>query len=293
MSKETAMNMLNQTTTTPTTPTEVTSENKGLPTDESVTSRSLALFAKKEAKIQKEREDFKRQQEEFAKERDKVNEISRKAKEFDDLRTKDPIAALRLLGFSEADLFNYLSTNQKTEPTVEEVARKVAEEETKKVREELAREQQQKEEQTNKERIDNFKADIANQVKAKAEEFKLIAFRGREGEEQIYEYITEVLKETKELISIDEAMKDVEELYRMEAEEAYNMVKPKEEPKVEAKVETPPATPVAKPKPSTPPKTLSNKITPTVSAVANASLKRETPQEKRSRLEEALRRGYL
>lgn len=291
MSKETAMNLLNQTSTETTAPVNDV-ENKGLPTDENISSRNLALFAKKEAKILKEREDFKKQQEEFSKEREKVSEISRKAKEFDDLRTKDPIAALRLLGFTDADLFNYLSTNQKTEPTVEEIARKVAEEETKKIREELASQQQQKEEQTNKERIDNFKSDIAKNVKAKAEEFKLIAFRGREGEEQVYEYITEVLKETKELISIDEALKDVEELYRMEAEAAYNMVKPKEDTKVQETVEPIPSV-VAKPKPATPPKTLSNKLTPTVAAIASASIKKETPQEKRSRLEEALRRGYL
>src|SRR5580658_1141547 len=121
MSREAALNMAGVTQTqapTATTQAGVASTE----VTETVDSRRLALFAKKEAQMQREREAFQKTQEEFKKQREQVDVVQKRAKEFDDLRDKDPIAALKLLGFSEADIFNFMAQGEKTEPSAEEIA---------------------------------------------------------------------------------------------------------------------------------------------------------------------------
>lgn len=263
-------------------------------TDDLTTSR-LAIFAKKEAALQKEREDLKRQREEWLKEKEEAQAVRTKAKEFDELRKKDPIAALKAIGIEETEIFNFLSAAEKKELTPEEAARKVAQEESQKLRTELAAEKAELEKTKNQRLIDNFKTDIRDKIKAEAETYEYCAFEGASAEAQAYEFVVENLKLNGDMMPIEEALKMTEELYEARDKAMANLKKrqPKQEdpPPVQTN-----ATPSRTRTTNTPP--VSNvpqaqaPVKPAPVAVPPGTRK-ETPSQKRERLMEALRNGGM
>ena len=70
----------------------------------------FAALAKKEAQIVKDRESFKREQEAFTAQRTRVEEVLKKAQQFEELKGKDQIAALKAVGFSETEIFNLFAS---------------------------------------------------------------------------------------------------------------------------------------------------------------------------------------
>lgn len=284
MSKESALNLSQVPTPAP----QSLEAGVTTQTEPQIDSRRLALFAKKEKAIQDEREKFKVEQEAFKKKESEYDAVQKRVRDYEDLKAKDPIAALKLLGFTEADIFNYMSGTEKKEPTAEEIATKAAAEATAKLRQELEEGKKKDIEERNAGLIAKLKTDISDTIKTKSADLKFCAFRGVEAEALAYRFIELNLEENKIMISPEEALADAEEYYKNDFNELLEFNKPpepiKDPSKVEVKFEA-----SRKPVPplgakETPPKTLTNKMSATTASMANTVQKTESKDEKRTRL---------
>ena len=269
-------------------------DDKAEPKDELNSSR-LAIFAKKEAAIQREREALKKEREDWEKgEKAKAAEIVAKGKQFDETFSKDKLAALKMLGYSDADIINMVTAveEKKEIPSLpkEEIER-IAEEKTKALREELAAEKKQLAQERDERLISNLKSSIKDTIKNKAEKYDYCNFEGEEAESQAYEFIVHELKETKgaHLLTVDEALEMTEEYYEMRDKARLEAVKKR----AAANPSAPPAAPSATkdgqiPRSNIPvrPKTLTNNLTATTAATV--APQNESRSEKKERLAKLL-----
>lgn len=273
-------------------PTETPTEVALKPAPDEMQSSRLAIFAKKEAQLQREREALKAERESWLKEKQQADQYLQKGREFDEIAKTDKIKALRMIGWSDEDIVNIIAeTSNKQVDPIEE-ARKIATEETRKLREELEQEKIKAEQSRNQQLITRLKSDIANTIAQKAEQFEICSFRGVEAQEQAYEIILENLKQNNELLSVQEALEMTEEFYENEAR-ALQQLKKFQAKQAEAQAAEPVAnqtTRQATPQPQPKPKTLTNSATATTAAIIN---RRETPSEKKERLIKALMNGGM
>jgi len=275
MSRETAMaalqatipsgqgnNQLNAPVVSSPTPTPAVSK----PTDGSAPSAAVSgteldstrfnHLAKKEAEILKQRESFKKEQTEFMTERQKYQEERKRIDEYNTLKAKDPVAALKHLGFSEADLMNFMAANEDNY-TPEERARKAAADEIQKFRDAQAKEKNDAQTTTNTQTISQFKNEIKATIANAADKFEYCNYNGPLAEDLIYETVYAVAKDSNwtETISATEAAEMVEQYYE-DQDKAMSTLK-----KRQLKTETAPME-VLKPQVSPRPtqaRTLSNK----------------------------------
>lgn len=294
MSKEAAMKLLgaDPTTAKPSliTPevspgsTEVASPEA--PKDELQSSR-LAILAKKETAIQKEREAIKKEREDFAKERAESDAYRNRGKQFDETFAKDKKAALKLLGFTDTDIANIMADSEPKEETVEDKARKIAAEETQKIREELAKEKTDNENARNKRLVDNLKTNIKDTIKKEAEKYEFCAFDGEDAEAEAYNIIVKELKDSGNLLTVNQALDIHEETLEALEKERQKIIKKLQikPPEELAPTSTKEGKPLVSNVP-TKPKTLTNNIAPTTAAAA--APRSETPQQKKERLVQAL-----
>lgn len=258
-------------------------------------SSRLALLAKKEAALQKEREALKKEREEWLnKDKAEADKVLARAKEFNELSQKDKIAALRLIGWSETDIFNALAGMEKTEPTAEEIAKRVAQEEAQKIRDELKQQAEDAEKTTNARLIENLRSDLSSEIKQNVDKYELSSFEGKDAENLAYEFIVETLKESGELLSPTEAMEMTEAFYE-ERNKARAKLK-KLQPAQPETTQAPPSeqmrgrTPVSNvPQPEQQAKTVERtRVIPPPPAG-----RRESHAEKRERLIKAIQTGGL
>lgn len=183
----------------------------------SLDSTRLAHIAKKEALLVKDREAFKRERDDFLKEKEIVESIKQESENFKSLKSKDPIAALKLLGFTETDIFNYMSEqNQTPEQKAERAAMaKIEEFEARqnKLREEQLKAQQEAQAKRDAEAITSYKETISKEIQAKKDIYEFVAFHGPVAEDLVFETIQQVFDAEKIIIPIDEALKLVESYY--------------------------------------------------------------------------------
>lgn len=251
----------------------------------------LAIFAKKEAAILKDKEDIRRDREALAKEKEEAELYRKRGKEFDETFAKDKKAALRMLGLSDTDVINILADQEEPkEESVEEKARKIAAEETQKIRDELKKEREDADTKQNEALVTQLKTDLSSTIKANPDKYEYCAFEGAEAELQAYEIIVETLKESKgeELLTVEQAL-DIAEEYYESRDKAMAQLK-KRQPKVEETEVSPAKTattaserraPVSNtPAPKAP--AVTNKLTAT--STGAAIQRRETSSEKRERL---------
>jgi hypothetical protein len=295
MSKEAAMaiatGVKNETTTT-----NISSESeKGNGTSSiSATSTSnddqrIQSIIKKEVKFVKEVEQFKKEKADMQAKIDRANALLERDKQFDELRKTDNIAALKMLGYSDNEIFNSLAASAPKERTPEQVAREAALEEIKKADEKRSEEAKESEVKKNDSIIKSFKTQIAQTIEKNPDKYEYCKFNGDFAEELIYATVEQVLKEDKKLITTDEAAQLVENFYE-ERDKAMSTLKKRK-----------PATPVKEPSQDEKvtevktqasqagkPKTLTNNVRPTAAAIES---KKESAEQKRSRLERALREG--
>lgn len=262
----------------------------------------LAIFAKKEAAIVREKEQLKLRWAEADKKEKEASEKIDRARKFEELRAKDPIEAMKFLGFTDTEIFNYMAGQEKKDPTPEEIARKTAQEETQKIRDEIAQEKKTLEETRNQRLIDNLKSDIGSKIKSDPEKYEYCAFEGVMAERQAYEFIVAVLKESNELISIDEALQMTESLYesRDKAMTGLKKRKPIIESTSEITVRNPEMSTMARrSQPGTAPTTnaaprpkptLTNEVAPSTSP---RMPRRESQDEKKERIIQAVLNGTL
>lgn len=285
MSKEAALTMLSGTPAT--TPGVVATESAPAPVvipPKEMESTTFAKYAAKEAALVKEREALKA-------ERAKVDEITGKVRAFEEKRKVDPIAALKDIGFTDTEIFNFYAAQDKPEPTAEDIARKTTQEELKKYQDQQLTEQQKIQVERDKQVIDGYKKGINVVIQTNKEKFKASNLFGPVAEEMAFMMAEEAVKDGQDAPSALEAAKIVEEYYKWQYEDLKAIYEPKV---VDDKIEpvlnpVKTRTPVPQPQAEAPKqKTITNRITTTT---ASTIPKQETRAEKRERLMRQLANG--
>lgn len=256
----------------------------------------LSIVIKKETEIFKQREQMKTREKELQAKQLEFDTVMKRVKDFEDLAKKDKIAAIKMLGWSDADIMNMMNAEPGKVDPVEE-ARRVAHEESNKLRAELTEKDNKSLQDKNTQLVNNFKTDITSKIKENASKFKFAAHEGKEAELQAYHIIVENLKASNELMSIEEALEITNDLYKDKYESGRKLFEDIPAPT------TPPPTPVETARGSMagrPPvsnvtqaptaarqKTLSNAVAAT-SASAPTEV-RMTREQKREKLIEAIK----
>lgn len=305
MSKDAALSMLSGQPVTQTNPSLITGDMpKGelspppvIPSKEQIDSDRFAKIAAKEAKLVKERELLKLEQAKTLEERTKAETIAKAYNDFEMLKKTDPVAAFKQLGFTETDFANWLAEG-KVEPTTAEIAQQAVKTELEKFHEEQKQQAMKVQEQRDNIAIKNFRGSITSEIAKDPDKYEYCNHYGPIAEEIVYETILGIIKEEPDIAPNDamrEAMDLVEEFYEKEDEEMSKLKK--RQPRLN--------TPEAKPEPTRQTAvrsrtladqvvqkkipTLTNKATAT--AASQVPKGKETPQQKRERLENWLRDG--
>ncbi len=268
-----------------------TGESPQSTSDELVSTR-IAQIARKEARYREEQEAYKKNKAEF-------DPFFAKYKEFEAMKAKDPVAAIKMLGFSDTDYVNFIAA-QEDKSTPEERAARIADAKIAEFKAEQAKEKQTEESRRNEESIGQFKKNIGITLKTDADRFEMCNFYGEAAEALIFQTVQEAYQEdlktnpAAEPMTAEAAADLVEKYYE---EHAESMKKLKKFNK--AAEETPAeVAPVKRPEPvkveqlraevSAQPKTLTNKVGATATSTAP---KIESRAEKRERLMRALANG--
>ena len=264
-----------------------------------------ANLAKKEADIVRQRNEFKKEQAALAEQKKKYDDVVTKYQEFNELKAKDPIAALRQVGFTETEIFNYLAQAKEPELTPEQKAVAAAEAAASAKIKEFQDSQAEKDKTEaaarDQKTLVEFKGQISNVIKTNVDKFEYCAHEGAAAEALIYETVLQSVAQSggKEYLSPEEAAQMVEEYYEERDKAMSGLKKRQPAPAAAAPAPTGP-TRTRTVDPSSPgvaaakatvqrSRTLSNAATATV---ASTTAKRaETPSEKRARLEAWLRDG--
>ncbi len=298
MSKDAALAMLSGNPEAKTAPGLITQDMpnpEALPKDPvtpekvQLESDRFAKLAAREAALVKEREATKAEKLEFEKQKESLKKVQTDIAEFEELKKTDKIAALKKIGFSEEDIFNFMAGKEEPkEKTPAELASEAAQVEVQKMRDELKTEAEKLEQARTDKAIKAYKAEITNQITKEAEKYEFCAHNGALAEEIIYETILGFMNDDKDLTPQDalkEAIEAVEKMYETEYEQLKTLKKL--QPKV---IDVPVEAAKEKPKPMLdhrkPTPTLTNKATPTIASQVPV---KETKQQKRERLENALR----
>jgi hypothetical protein len=236
-------------------------------------STVFAKLAAKEAKLVKEREEFKAQQEKLLAEREDVKKVMDMVKEFEQLKNTDRLAALKKLGFTDNDLFEAMAaTSEPKEETLEDKASKIAQAKIDEYAKTQAQKQAEAEQARNEEIITRYKGDITKTYADDKDKYPMSNFYGQAATDLAYQLVLEISDKEKKVISAQEAVDLVENYY----EEHYKQLQALKTPKV---VEPPAPAPEA-PKS----KTLTNSVTASGTSLAARETRRETQAEKRARL---------
>jgi hypothetical protein len=235
-------------------------------------STVFAKLAAKEAKLVKEREEFKAQQEQLLAEREDVKKVMDMVKEFEQLKNTDRLAALKKLGFSDTDLFEAMAAVEPKEESVEDKAAKIAQAKIEEYAKTQAEKQAEAEKARNDEIINRYKADISKTYADNKEKYQLSNFYGEAATELAYQLVLEISDKEKKVISAQEAADLVENYY----EEHYKQLHALKTPK------TPEPAPVVPEAPKS--RTLTNSVSASSTSLAARETRRETAAEKRARL---------
>lgn len=285
------------TTMTATPEPKLVEEVKESAPDELVSSR-IAQIAKKEARYQEEMNKFKQERESFMKEKTEFEPLAKQWKEFQELKSKDPVAAIKHLGLSDTDFINFVAAQEDTS-TPEEKARKIVDAEIAKFRQEQEQEKQKTVQERHTDTITGFKKNIDVTVKTNNDKLEFCNFYGEAAQDLIFETVNtafqEDLKENPDATPMTamEAAELVEQYYEDQWKQMGGLKKAKPETKVEepvAKKEEPLKAEVSPGRPIH--KTLTNRVAPSTPAAA-PERKMESREQKRQRLIDALRSGTV
>ena len=259
-------------------------------------STRFARLAKQEAELVK-------QKREIAAEKEKLKPIWEKIQSFEEKKKTNPIEAIKELGFSETDIFNFMAAQEHKDLTPEEkvaaAAKAASEQAIKEFKDEQKSAQEKIEQERNDKLIAKFKSEMTKAVESNKEKYEYCAYFGAEAQELAYEYVKQVVADSNgtDIPTAEEAMQAVEEHYE-EQDKAMSVLKkrkPVEAPAAEAAKEETRIKTVTTPPGSTPPKpavqrsrTLSNDATATTAAAA-LHKRNETRSEKKDRLANMLR----
>ena len=245
-------------------------------------STRFSQLAKKESELQRQRELLKKEQTQFMTESQKLAEMQKQFNTFTELKSKDPVAALKQLGFSETDLFNFIA-DQQDNSTPEEKAAKAAQAEIQKFTDAQAKKEADLLAKRNAEVLQEFRQKITTTIANDPDKYEYCNYHGPLAEELIYETVAAVLESDKVVISVEEAAQMVEQYYE-DQDESMKTLK-KRQPKAETAPAVAPEAPLkpqVSPKPM-PSRTLSSKTGASVASTVAKPLN-ETPDQKKARL---------
>lgn len=255
---------------------------------ETVDAERFANLAKKESALQKEREAIKAEKASIAEAKAKYEDVGKKFGEFETLRTKDPIAAMKLAGFSDTDIFNFYAKAQeeaRLKETPEGKAIAIAQAEVKKLRDEMTTKEQQQKAIQDAAIIKKFQGKISETVTSNKDKYEFCNHYGAVAEQLIFKTIEQVLEDSGEVITPQEAADLVEEYYEnldksmtTLKKRGYKAPETESAPKEETKA------PVERSR------TLSNKVAPTVASTVS---KKETHEQKKERIIQNIRENGL
>lgn len=296
MSKQSAMNMATGSTASVASPSLVAgsppvdatvSPVEGTVTQAVEAPRTLdsdrfAKLARKESQLVKEREEFK-------KEKEWVSERKQRWDKFEQTKSQDPVEALKMVGFTDTEIFNALSGSVPKEITPEERAAQIAKEQIEAYKKEVETQKVTEQQAADKRTLTNFKNRITNTLSKDPDKYEISLYNGKAAEDLIYETMlvdAQNLKEGEQLMSLEEAAEEVEEYYKSYFEGARSLKKLTPQQVEEIKEEIKQQAPIQKSK------TLTNAAAPTVAATVNTG-KRESREEKRERLINQVRMNGL
>lgn len=194
------------------TPPPATIENKEAPKKDDNLSARFAALAKKERMIMDQTKRLKEMEE-------RLKASEERVKKFEELN--DPLEALKAKGWTYEDLTKRILNDNK--PTPEEEVRGVRSE-VERLRKELEEKerlsleaQKQKTEEEAAQQVARFKESISDHIKQNAEKFELTS--KYEMTEQVYQIIFDNFEKTQKLMTIDEAVNQMEAQLQKEAEE--------------------------------------------------------------------------
>lgn len=298
MSREAAMSMLSPSINNPISPglapsVEAPVESPIIPVD----SDRFAKIASREAKLVKERELFKSEQQKLYEDKAKTQKIIEEYNKFQEMKLKDPIAALKEAGFSETDIFNYMASAEKKEPTAQEIAETAAQAEIKKLRDEMAEREAKDLKDRDDRNVKAFQSEISKAIVKDAEKYEYCAFEGPEAEATIFQTVLEIIKSEPDISpfkAMQEAMELAENYYENRDKEMSKLKK--RQPPVPVDAKPPVQTTKAPQRTRTVQAPVAEKKAPTLTPKATATIastikKQESASEKRARLESWLRTG--
>lgn len=289
MSKEAALNMLsgNTTPTTAAAPEPVATPTPTETPKPTLDSERFARLAAKEAQLQKDREAYKAQVE-------ALKPVKEQIDQFNELKKTDKIAALKLMGFTEEDIVNFIADQpEKKEPTPAELAAKAAQEELEKYKKEQLELKTKEQQERDERNIKAFKDGIGEAIAKDAEKYEYLNHYGAIAQDVVYETVLQFIKEDPNMTPLDalkEAMASVEEYYEEEMDKVIKLKK------LQSKL-SPVATETIKTEPQrktviTPPRAEATPPSkPKVAPHPPVPPAKETAAQKRARLEEMLRNG--
>lgn len=306
MSKESAMAVL---TGNPVPPPQISTPNGATPPQlpsETLKSDPFSKLARKEEQILREKQTLKSEREAFQKDRDQVLEAKKKYDEYLVKKQTDPIEAMKMLGFSETDIFNYIANQTPAELSPEEkaiqAAEKAADARLKAFEDAQVKKQQEAQSQINKELLQGFRNDIKKTIDSNKDHLEYCSYYGKEAENLAYEISTQVVTRSKgtDFVDAKEALQMAEDYYEERDKEMARLKKRQSQVSTFAKASPPVSTertrtlsngPVSEaPKPAiTKTRTLHNGATSTVASTRQT--RTETRDQKRDRLIEALKNG--
>lgn len=319
MSKDAAMALLTGSSVPTQNPSPPQSEVTSIPSEgvspsaassppKELQSTPFSQLAKKESDLVRQKQEIKKQQELMASEKAKMSEIQKQVQLFEETKKKDPIAALKMIGFTETDIFNYMAAQEKPELSPEEKAAQAAVEatEAKLKAYEEAQLKKVQEEQTKRDQslIQGFKEDLNQVIASDPVQFEYCHHYGPVAQELMYETTLAVYQASdgKEVLTPREAAEMVEAYYE-EQDKLMSSLKKRQPTPVapsaseEAQAPTRSRT-VTTPAGSEPPKpvihktrTLTNAATGTVASTRHRM--NETKEQKKERLIMALREGKI
>lgn len=251
----------------------------------SVDSARFAAIAKKEQRaVHRELELKKKELELQAKEKELTAKLT-PFQEFELQRAKDPVAALRGLGFSETDIFNWLAQSEKKELTPEEKAEAAAQKKIDEFKKEQADKETQTKTRAEQETIARFKTRLKGFLEVNKEKYEHCAYQGVIAETEAYFLTEQIAKDTGKLPSIDEVYTALEQFYDDEHQARLKLKK--YQPKVEPEV-------IQQPKKDEPVPRGTKTITNAATATIASTVKRvETREQKRERLINQIRQAGL
>jgi hypothetical protein len=240
-------------------------------------SERFAALAKREQKNVHRELQLKKQEEELAAKQKELETKLTPFQEFEVLKSKDPVAALRGLGFSETDIFNWLADSEPKELTPEQKAEAAAQKKIDEFRKEQLEAAQKAQAERETEVLTRFRGRIKTFLSTNKDKYEACADQGSIAEEMAYRTIEQIAKDTGEVISLDEAFQALESYYDGEYERMSKYNKFKKATEVEQVIGSP-----KKEEPvSRGTKTITNAAAPTI---ASQVPKNETREQKRERL---------